>query len=247
MRSPIARPRPKETPLRNPVKDPGPVATATLVILLSCAMRGRCAMSSGSRDGMNPCVDPPPSIVAIAAMVDDVSMTKITLRPDQATIAAKVLNFNQTGAGQAGAGQCGARRLEAVAPLDHDRSLVQQLLDPEVDELRRALDAIQVEMRQLDPTGIEAHQLEGGARHRRGRSHATRDASDESGLPRPQLTCQQDQVTGAQAFAEALAGRLGLRGGARRDLLRQSGRSRAPQAACPPRWRRPRALTRPRS
>src|ERR1700730_9946278 len=98
MRKPIAKPRPNETPTRSPVKDPGPVATATLVIVLSWAIRRSSEMSVESRAGMNLSDDPADSAAtkAIAAMLDEVSMTKITLHPDPAAIAAKVLDFDES-------------------------------------------------------------------------------------------------------------------------------------------------------
>ena len=74
------------------------MATATLVIVLSWAIRRSSEMSVESRAGMNVSDDPPDSAAtkAIAAMLEEVSMTKITLRPDQAAIASEVLDFDES-------------------------------------------------------------------------------------------------------------------------------------------------------
>src|ERR1700681_1175536 len=153
--SPMARPRPKETPLRKPVNDPGPVATATLVILFSWAMWRRSAMNAGSRDGLEISdINPFSSIVPATAMVDEVSMTKITLRPDQAAVATEMLYFDQ------GRGA----HLQTVAPFDDNRALLGQLLETQVCQLRQLLDPVQVDVRQLYRTREDAHQLEGWAR-----------------------------------------------------------------------------------
>src|SRR5712692_2909615 len=125
MRNPIARPRPKETPTRNPVNEPGPVARATLVIGLRRARWRRSAMNSGSRDDLDDSVIRFSSIVPTTAMLAEVSMTKITLRPDHASFAPEVLELDQ----------CGVRRLKAIAPLDDHGSLVEQLLQPEIAKL----------------------------------------------------------------------------------------------------------------
>jgi hypothetical protein len=115
--------------------------------------------------------------------------------------------------------------VEPVAPLDDDRSLVEQLVQAEVAELAGCFDPIQVDMGKLDTSRVDANQLEGGARDRSGRSRTTRQAADEGGLPRSQLAGQQDHVPGPQALAEMLSDGFGLRRRAG-DLLTQSGRSR---------------------
>src|ERR1700686_4389715 len=104
-------------------------------------------MSSESRDGMNVSVPFPSSIVAAEAMADDVSMTKITLRPDKSAIAAEMLDFEQGRAGH----------LQTVAPFDDDRPLAGQLLQAEVGQLRVALDPIEVHVGKQQGAGVHAH------------------------------------------------------------------------------------------
>src|SRR5260370_10766278 len=129
-------------------------------------------MRGGSRDGMDSADPPASSIVAIEAMVDDVSMTKITFRPDQAAVAAEMLDLDQGG----------AAHLQAVAPFDDHRALLGQLLEAKVRQLRELLDPVQVDVRHLQATRVDAHQLKGWARDRRGRPRAPRDPSHERGL-----------------------------------------------------------------
>src|ERR1700693_1494629 len=129
-------------------------------------------------------------------------MTKITLRPDQAAFAAEVLQLDQGG----------SRRFEPVAPLHHHRSPVEQLVEPEIPELRRGLDAIEVDVRKLQPSRVHANQLKCGTCDRRGRRYATGHPADKGRLSSSQLACQENHVTDAQPLAEALAERLGFRG-----------------------------------
>src|SRR5438309_10283641 len=88
---------------------------------------------------------------------DEVSMTKITHRPDQAAVAAKVPDLDQRG----------AVHLDPVPPLDHDRALLAQPFAAEVAELSVALHPTQVDMRQPQPPGIYPHELAGRAGHLR--------------------------------------------------------------------------------
>src|SRR6266566_3036535 len=126
IRNPIARPRPNETPLRNPVKEPGPVATATLVIGWRPARWRRWAMNAGSRADIDDSVILPfSSIVPARAMVDEVSMTKITLRPDHAAVAAQVLEHDQSRGG----------RIQPFAPFHDHCSLINQLVQAEITQL----------------------------------------------------------------------------------------------------------------
>src|SRR6267378_1462917 len=104
-------------------------------------------MSSGLRDGMNTGDGPP--MVAIRAVSDEVSMTKITLRPDNAAFAAQVLEFDQSS----------SRRFEPVPPLHHHRPLVEQLVEPEISQLRRSLDSVQVDVSELHTPRVHAHEL----------------------------------------------------------------------------------------
>src|SRR5258707_14388032 len=237
MRSPIATPRPKDTPLRKPVKDPGPVATATLVILFRRTVWRSCAMKAGSRDGMNSSDQVPSSIVATAATADDVSMTKITVHPDQAAIAAEVLDLDQ--------GR--AWHLQAVTPLDDDCALAGQVFEAQVRQLGHVLDPVQIHVGQLYVTRVDAHQLKGGAGNGRGRPGAARHPADEGGLAGPELARQQHHVAHPQALAKGLAGGLCLGGGARRDLVLAKGPSRVGRAPSPLRRRQPPSPTSPRS
>src|ERR1700736_2729678 len=126
IRRPIASPRPNETPLRKPVKDPGPVATATLETSLEAAIERSSAISCGSRPDLNVSdISPVSSIVPIIAMGDEGSMTNITLRPAQAAVAAEVLELDQGSAGG----------VEPVAPLHHHGSLQEQLVEAQISEL----------------------------------------------------------------------------------------------------------------
>src|SRR5579864_94482 len=153
MRRPIARPSANETPTRSPVNEPGPVTTATLVTSSSRAMRRRIDCSSPER-ALTKVSFRSPFNVAIAALADDVSMTKIMLGPDQAAVTAEVLDLDHGRAVD----------LEAVTPLHHHRSAVGQLVEPEIAELEAVLHAIEVDMGQLHAAGIDAHELKGRAR-----------------------------------------------------------------------------------
>src|SRR5207244_5133530 len=111
IRRPIARPSPNDTPTLSPVNDPGPVATATavsrlpLIIPLSSEM-----IACWLRDAVSWRTAPPssPHSAARALMVAEVSMTKITFRPDQAAVAAEVIDLDQRGCVDG----------KALAPLD---------------------------------------------------------------------------------------------------------------------------------
>ena len=85
-------------------------------------------------------------------------MTKITLRPNEPAVAPEVLDLDQSR----------TRRAEPVAPLDQHRALVGQLVQAQVCQLRRGLDPVQVDVRELHPAGVDAHQLEGRAGDGRG-------------------------------------------------------------------------------
>src|SRR5438093_4184544 len=245
-RSPIARPRPKETPTRSPVKEPGPVATATLVTSRERAMRLSAARSSGLRAGMNISVRRPPSIVASAAMLDEVSMTKVTLRPDQTAVAAHVLELDERVLVQP------LRRLrrhlptewggqQPVSPLDHDRAIFRELLEAKVAELRAALDPVKVDVRELHPPGVDPHELEGRAGDLRPRPRPLCHAAYERGLPRTELAGQEDDVARLQLLAEQHPDALCL-GWRVSYVLGQSGRSR-----CASGQRRGRSPAGPRS
>ena len=138
-------------------------------------------------------------------MADEVSMTKITLRPDQAAVAAEVLDLDQRG----------ARHLQTIAPFDDERAILGELLQAKAAELGAVLDAIKVDVSNLHRPGVDANQLKGWARDGRHRAGAPCHAAHESGLPRSELAGQQDHVAGSKALAQAFAGGLGLcrRGG----------------------------------
>src|SRR5205814_4021782 len=92
IRRPIARPSPNDTPIRSPVNDPGPVATATAVSRLPLIILSSVdVIVRWSREVVNELTRAPfsPNTVAHALRVDDVSTTKITARPDQAAVAAE--------------------------------------------------------------------------------------------------------------------------------------------------------------
>src|SRR5438094_9503077 len=125
-------------------------------------MRLSAARSSGLRAGMNISVRRPPSIVASAAMLDEVSMTKVTLGPDQAAVAAHVLELDERVLVQP------LRRLrrhlptergrqQPVSPFDHDRAVFGEPLEATVAELPAAPDPVMVDVRELHPPGADSH------------------------------------------------------------------------------------------
>src|ERR1700674_3226452 len=118
-------------------------------------------------------------------------MTKITRRPDQAAVAAEVLDLDPRGVVD----------LQAIAPFDDDRALLGELLEAEVAKLRDVLHAIEIDVGELHPARIHADQLEGWARHRRTRAGALGHAADEGRLARAQLARQEHDIAGAQPFA----------------------------------------------
>jgi len=107
--------------------------------------------------------------------------------------------------------QSSLRRFEAVAPLDHHRAIVQKLVEAQIGELGAGLQPVEVDVRDLDASGIDTHQLERRACDVCGRSRAARHAPDERGLARAKVTFEKKQIALAQASTEVLAGRLGFR------------------------------------
>src|SRR4029077_6373992 len=199
MRRPMARPTAKQNPTPSPVNEPGPVTTATLVTFSARAIWRRVACSSPVRAATRVSLRSP-FRVATAAVADDVSMTKIMRGPDQAAVAAEVLELDHGRAVD----------LEALAPLDHHRAAIRQLIEPEVAELGAVLDPVQVHVGQLKAAGIDAHQLEGRAGHVRSGPGASRDAADIRRLAGAELADQQHHVALAQALAQKHAGALRL-------------------------------------
>ena len=104
----------------------------------------------------------------------------------------------------------GAVDLDALAPLHHDCALLRELVEAEVRELGDVFDPVEVDVRELDAAGIDANELERGARDPRLGPGATRDAADKRRFARAELTAEQDDVAGLQTLAETLAGELGL-------------------------------------
>src|SRR5215831_17049228 len=158
----------------------------------------------------------------VATLADDVSMSKITFDLDQAAVAAEVLDLDPRR----------AVYIEPVAPLDHDRPLQGQLFQPQVAQLRLALDPIKVDVRQLEAARVDADQLKGRAGNRRHRARAHRYAADEGCLPGSQLAGQEHDIAGEKTLAEQHARAFCFGRGAG-DLLTQNGRSPCFEA-----WRR---------
>ncbi len=104
----------------------------------------------------------------------------------------------------------GWRGLEPVAPLDHDRALVEKLLKAEVDKLGAGLEAVEVDVGQLNAPRVHPHQLEGGAGHVGRRSGPTRQAPDECCLAGTEVAFEKEQIALSEPAAEILAGRLGF-------------------------------------
>src|SRR2546430_3796884 len=188
---PLARPRPKETPARSTVNERGPVATATLLIWLDVAIR-RSSESSSALAGVKSSLPPVSgSIRATAAVAADVSMTKITCCPDHAAVAAEMLDLEQGRTVD----------LEPVAPFHDDRALLGELLQAQVAQLRAVFDPIEVDMRELYPARVDAHQLKGRARDWRWRARTLRDAAHERRLASAELAGQEHHVAGSQPLA----------------------------------------------
>src|SRR5207247_500172 len=99
-------------------------------------------------------------------------MTKITLRPDQAAVAAEVIDRY-------------LRRpvhVQPLPPLHDDRALCRELVQAEVSQLRALLHSIEVDVRQLETAWVDTDQLERGARHVRHRPRPTQTSSTASPL-----------------------------------------------------------------
>src|SRR5579864_9576908 len=137
---------------------------------------------------------------ATADTADEVSMTKIMLGPDQAAVAAQVLDLDRRS----------VLDFEAISPLDHDGALLGQLVQSQVGQLFWIFNSVEVDVSHLHATRIDAHQLKRRAGHPGRRPCALRHAAHERGLAGSELAAQQHDVAGPETFAETPAGELGL-------------------------------------
>src|SRR2546426_10960124 len=99
---------------------------------------------------------------------DEVSMTKITDRPDQAAVGAKVLDLEVSR----------AVHFQALPPLHHHGALPSQLFEAEVAQLAAVLDPVEVDVSKLSATRVAAGQLEGRTGARRIAPGAASHAAD---------------------------------------------------------------------
>ena len=121
-------------------------------------------------------------------------------------------------------------RIHAVTPLDHHGALIKELLQSEVDKLGPDLEAVEVDMRNLNAAGVDANQLKGWACDMCGRPDATRESPDESCLACAKVAFEQNKVALSQPRSELLTCRFGFRWSVGDDV-KQSGRSRSRAAA----------------
>src|SRR5712692_10894194 len=110
-----------------------------------------------------------PIVATMDQLDEDVSMTKITLHLEQAAVAPEVLDLDV---------RCTVD-LQAVAPLHDHGPLARELFEAEVAQLRRVLDAVEVDMGELNSTGIDPHELKCRAGHRSVRTGALGNTADE--------------------------------------------------------------------
>ena len=82
-------------------------------------------------------------------------MAQLPFESEPPVVAAEVLDRNLRG----------IWRIEAISPLDDYGSLIEQLLEAEVTQLPGRFEPVQVDMRQLNATLVDANQLEGRASH----------------------------------------------------------------------------------
>src|SRR2546428_2278184 len=117
-------------------------------------------MSSGLLAGRNSSCGtvPEASRIARALIADEVSTTKVTVGPDEATVAALVLDGDHRGV----RADC---LVYPIAPLDDHRSRIQQLIEAEVPQLVTFFEPVQVDVRELQATRIDTDELEGRTRH----------------------------------------------------------------------------------
>src|SRR5581483_6726151 len=106
----------------------------------------------------------------------------------------------------------GEQRHELVGPLDDgDAVAVEQLLEPQVDQLGEAAGTVRVEVVDRQAAAVVVDQHEGRARHVPGDPEAARQSLQEARLPGAQLSGARDHRTGPEAGAQRLADRLGRR------------------------------------
>ena len=156
----MARPRPNDTPTRSPVNDPGPVATATLV-------NGRPSRRARDSATARSNVGPDGPVCSPTTLPSGSQQRHRRHRRRGVDDEDHVRSRSAAGAGRRRGSRTlislRASQVEAVAPFDHHRALVEQLVEAEVGELARRLHAVQVDVRELHPARIDPHQLEGRA------------------------------------------------------------------------------------
>src|SRR5260370_35947371 len=89
---------------------------------------------------------PASSISATTHRVDEVSMTKITDRPDAAAVTAELLEVDERSTVD----------LKTLSPLDDNRASAGHLLEPEARELTAGRDAAHGHVSNLDPSLLGA-------------------------------------------------------------------------------------------
>ena len=116
----------------------------------------------------------------------------------------------------------GRDRREAVQPLDRRRRVVVRLGEPQLGELRRLVDAVQIGVHERHAARMLVHQRERRACDVPVRRHLepARDALRERGLPRAERPEQADDVANLQEPPETFTERLHVsRRGGREDSL----------------------------
>src|SRR3954454_221568 len=93
------------------------------------------------------------SMIASATVLPDESMTKVMFGTNHAAVATQVLDLDQRG----------AVNIEPLAPLDHHRPVLRQLLEPQVAQLGQVLHPVEVDVRELDAPWVDPDELKRGA------------------------------------------------------------------------------------
>src|SRR5260221_416976 len=104
-------------------------------------------------------------------------------------------------------------RPEAFGPLDdRDTVALQDLLQPQLVEVARLLDSVQVDMVDRDPPPVRVDQTEGRGADLIGRNaEPPRQTTREDRVSHAQIAAQQHRISGAQAGGQPLAGSSGFR------------------------------------